>query len=713
MQSKLALPTPRLSSVTMAVLLGGLLASAGCGGVEEPDSISVVVNMPAVPFDATQLSVLASLNGTAAMSPLTITEVAKFSRFGVRLAKDKSGTLALTIDVIDANACKLGTATATTTIGPPLQATISATLTLLGSRQCPPPPQPMTCSPSLFCWSNPLPQGNAVRGMFALSGSDVWAVGDAGTALHYDGTSWTSVTTSVSDNLFAVWGSGASDIYAVGDNGRIIRWNGTAFATQNSGLGTALRGVFGTSSGNVYAVGDGGSIIRSGGGGSWGAAVTIPGSTDALNAIGGVGPSELYAVGNNGVVGLFNGTSWSKQTVMAPATATNLYGVASVGGVSFAVGAAGTILALSGSTWSPVTSPTAQQLNAIYARSATDFWAVGSGGTRLRFSAGSWSDASGADSNMTNLYSVYGSATGVFAGGDAGVLLSATGTNWTAVSKGSVNEIRSMYGFSPKDIWTVGAGGVIMHYDGTSWSSVASGTTENLNSIWGSSSNDIWAVGDNRTVLRYSGSSWAPLALKDGTVTNVNAVWGSGALDVWLVGACSVATENHLVHIAGSTQASVILDSNPGIAPTLYSVWGSSDKDIRVGGDHIVATLVSNLGMPQLTGAQNVANVVRSIWGSSSGDVWAVGDGGLVLHNVGAGFVTTSVPTSANLKGVWGSGPADVWAVGTGGTALRYDGTTWSNPVNVTKNALNTAFGFNSADIWTAGAGGTILHSLK
>ena len=131
MQSKLALPTLRLCSTTMAVLLGGLLAFASCGGVEDPDSISVVVRMPAVPADATQLSVLASLDGKAAMQPLTITEFAKFSRFGVRLAKDKSGTLALTIDVTDANSCKLGTATASTPIGPPLQADISATLTLL------------------------------------------------------------------------------------------------------------------------------------------------------------------------------------------------------------------------------------------------------------------------------------------------------------------------------------------------------------------------------------------------------------------------------------------------------------------------------------------------------------------------------------------------------------------------------------------------------
>lgn len=711
MQSKLALPTLRLCSATMAVLLGGLLAFASCGGVEDPDSISVVVHMPAVPSDATQLSVLASLDGRAAMQPLAITESAKFSRFGVRLAKDKSGTLALTIDVTDANACKLGTATATTPIGPPLQADISATLTLLGTRQCPAPPQPMTCSPSLFCWSNPLPQGNTVRGLFALGGSDIWAVGDAGTALHYNGTAWSPVASGVADNLLGVWGSSASDVYAVGENGRIVHWNGTAFATQNSGIGTTLRGIWGSSSGDVYAVGDGGSIIHSGGGGAWGGPVTVAGSTETLNAIAGTGPNNVYVVGNNGTVGFYSGT-WSKQTVMAPANTTSLFGVAIVGTTGFAVGAGGTILMLSGTTWSTTTSPTAQQLNAIYGRSATDFWAVGAGGARVRYT-GSWVDASGADSTMTNLFAVNGSVSSVLAGGDAGALLSTTGTSWSTISSGSINEIRSMYGFSPKDIWAVGAKGMIMHYNGTVWTTSNSGTTENLNSIWGSSAKDIWAVGDAKTITRYDGNTWTPKTITDPVLVDLKGVWGSGSDDVWVVGTCMPGMENDILHFTGGGNPSaLVLMAGSGNAPPLYSVWGSSSQNILIGGDHVVVSVGFNLG--QLTaGTTTVGAAIRGLWGSRSNDVWAVGDGGLISHFNGTGWASASSGSAANLTSVWGSSDKDVWAVGTLGNVLRYDGTSWSNPTNVTKNTLNTVFGFNSADVWTAGAGGTILHTLK
>jgi hypothetical protein len=39
-------------------------------------------------------------------------------------------------------------------------------------------------------WINPLPQGNTLFGVWGSSSTDVYAVGMAGTILHYDGTSW-------------------------------------------------------------------------------------------------------------------------------------------------------------------------------------------------------------------------------------------------------------------------------------------------------------------------------------------------------------------------------------------------------------------------------------------------------------------------------------------------------------------------------------------
>src|SRR5437867_4478647 len=49
------------------------------------------------------------------------------------------------------------------------------------------------CSVDHWCWEQPLPQGNALFGVFAVSDDDVWAVGGAGTILHYKGSHWSIV----------------------------------------------------------------------------------------------------------------------------------------------------------------------------------------------------------------------------------------------------------------------------------------------------------------------------------------------------------------------------------------------------------------------------------------------------------------------------------------------------------------------------------------
>jgi hypothetical protein len=44
------------------------------------------------------------------------------------------------------------------------------------------------CSADNWRWRNPLPQGNFLNGVWGSGASDVWAVGGAGTILHWDGS---------------------------------------------------------------------------------------------------------------------------------------------------------------------------------------------------------------------------------------------------------------------------------------------------------------------------------------------------------------------------------------------------------------------------------------------------------------------------------------------------------------------------------------------
>jgi len=67
--------------------------------------------------------------------------------------------------------------------------------------------------------------------VFMVSASDGWAVGSGGTMIHWDGSSWSNVT-SPAAALRSVFMVSASDGWAVGYAGTIIRWTGTVWIPE-------------------------------------------------------------------------------------------------------------------------------------------------------------------------------------------------------------------------------------------------------------------------------------------------------------------------------------------------------------------------------------------------------------------------------------------------------------------------------------------------
>ena len=72
---------------------------------------------------------------------------------------------------------------------------------------------------------NPLPTGSTLHGVWGTSGTDVFAVGDAGTILHYNGTSWSSMSSGTTEILWGVCGS-SGDVFAVVGYGSILHCDG-------------------------------------------------------------------------------------------------------------------------------------------------------------------------------------------------------------------------------------------------------------------------------------------------------------------------------------------------------------------------------------------------------------------------------------------------------------------------------------------------------
>ena len=60
-------------------------------------------------------------------------------------------------------------------------------------------------------------QSSLLHGIWGSSGSNIFAVGDNGDIISYDGNNWNNRTSGTGNNLKGVWGSSASEVYAVGD----------------------------------------------------------------------------------------------------------------------------------------------------------------------------------------------------------------------------------------------------------------------------------------------------------------------------------------------------------------------------------------------------------------------------------------------------------------------------------------------------------------
>ena len=74
-----------------------------------------------------------------------------------------------------------------------------------------------------------------LNSIWGSSGNDVFAVGEGGTILHYNGSAWSPMASGTTENLKGIWGSSGSDVFAVGANGVILHYNGSAWSPMTSG----------------------------------------------------------------------------------------------------------------------------------------------------------------------------------------------------------------------------------------------------------------------------------------------------------------------------------------------------------------------------------------------------------------------------------------------------------------------------------------------
>jgi hypothetical protein len=278
-------------------------------------------------------------------------------------------------------------------------------------------------------------QTNNLFDVWGSGGSDVFAVGDGGRIVHYDGNVWSSMDSGTTTSLLAAWGSSGSDVFAVGFDGTILHYNGNVWSSMDSGAADyVLTDVWGSSANDVFAV----------------------------------GPS----VYESGIILHYDGEGWS---VMATSWyLTSLWG--SAGNDVFAVGTSAPVLHYDGSTWSEITEDDTISFDYLWGTSSTSVYAGYYWGDIAYYDGDCWSAMIGLPLGYS---SIWGSSDNdLFAVGEPQGYWNSQGTwiplgpnvhhfdgnTWSPVETGTLDALNAVWGSSATNVFTVGDNGLILHY---------------------------------------------------------------------------------------------------------------------------------------------------------------------------------------------------------------------------------------------------------
>ncbi|HOX01366.1 MAG TPA: right-handed parallel beta-helix repeat-containing protein [Candidatus Paceibacterota bacterium] len=261
------------------------------------------------------------------------------------------------------------------------------------------------------------------------------------------------------------------------------------------------------------------------------------------------------------------------------------------------------------------------------------------------------------------------------------------------------NNLNSLWGSGPNDLFTVGDAGRIFHFNGL-WSAMASPTTRVLRGVWGASSNMVYAVGDSGTVLQYNGSAWS--AMPSLTAENLYDVWGTGPTNVFAVG-----NNDMVLHYDGTAWS--VWDITTGYGGNLRGVWGSSDTDIYVVGENLARYRYNGSSW----GGMNISwwepQSFTDVSGTGPEDVYAVGrfmnQAFIAQRGADGKFVPMAHPATGGwIRSVWCGQPGQPMVTTENGFVHQYDGAAWRS-TQMGTNRLTCIWGLGPGQVYALESG--------
>jgi len=206
--------------------------------------------------------------------------------------------------------------------------------------------------------------------------------------LHHDGTSWQTEESGTTKTLEGVFAAAPDNVWAVG-NGTAVHYDGESWTVRSAGLnlGITLYDVYCPDQETVWAAGlemidvkaKQGIIYRfDASGNRWQQEASVP--SYGLYGVDGVDPADIWAVGAGGKILHYDGLSWVMQ---ASGTTDGLWDVSAIDGENaVAVGSGGSVETyqkdiLCNQTWQ-VSSDAIDDLPDVPSNMSKKSWGIGS-----------------------------------------------------------------------------------------------------------------------------------------------------------------------------------------------------------------------------------------------------------------------------------------------------------------------------------------------
>lgn len=533
-------------------------------------------------------------------------------------------------------------------------------------------------------WSEPA-SADALRATWGSGPDDVWAVGDGGRVLRWDGDRVQRLEPPTQHTLRALWGDAADAVWAVGDAGTILQWDGSRWSAEDSGTEQALYAVWGTGPGDVWAGGSGGVLLHRD---SDGWSVVPHALAQPIRALGGYATDDVWAAGLGGGLERFDGRSWHRR----PSVDDSPTALVALGPHGVLVAGQNPRVRDPYTGWDDTQG--LHSMNAIAAAGDTLFAAGPRGRVARRTDPESYWDETQVE--HVALHGVWAARPDLaFAVGDGESIFQFDGARWTRVHGDAV---RHPY----NALVEVGDAAIALTYGGLEWIGVDGPLPEDRTGflgIAGTPEGEAWVVGRFPVVLHFDGERWReePLEVEPGRAPGFIRARGDAVVawsDHYQGPAIWHRVDGRWESVPSPTYVS---DIHPGPDGTLTMILRRGDvrhfdgerwvlrTDPRsyfvrvrvVEGTHAVAMSISDVAYFDSRGWRAVAGppgAPRDVWAFAEDDLWAVTTEGAWRSN-GRGWTRVRDPGAV---AVWGPDSSAVFVAFEDGRVDRFDGTSWS-----------------------------------